>query len=355
MSRRKTPCVPSEFDAALGEHLDWIDRVLVEKGVGLKTRPVQAAIMFVEECVSALRDAKNEQEQSPGSFLEYAGSDWFKIVYARTVAWYKLRFGSSIDAGSHRLLHGVVLVLGTPFRLRVPATTAEPEVPGETSWLSWHDRVEDSENSLSWLVQGPNFASIPRSDGLKARRLANEVASNLRCIHVQLMTVKSEDSRVSELRDAIYPQLERAADEIARAKPEHLKAAHWPLHMSCELALKVLLQQSEGTFPESHDLHFLYDKIPTSHVPFDRRLLSRMPHWQRMAEWRYGSGSAVNVIQAFARYRVALRILRGAAVAADRNMDLSGVRILLKRAPYLSIDLNMYEPLIRATDGTKAD
>jgi hypothetical protein len=333
-----------ELDSVLGEQLHEIDQMLAQREIALKSRPFEAARVFADVCIISIGNTHRGEEKPPGSFLEYVDAEWFKILYARTVAWYSLRYGPSMEGGSHHILHGVTLILGTPFRLEVPATTAVPETPGETIWLNFHDKVESEEDVLSWLVKPPNFGTISRSNVAKARHLATEIAGNLRSIYIQLMTVDSGDYRVAELRDIIIPQLQQAADEIARGGLAHLKAAQWPLQMSCELALKMLLQQRTGAFPVTHDLYSLYDQLQQGTVPFHRNLLRQIPNWKRMIGWRYGGENDVRLDQTFARYRAALRIVRGAAISADRKVDLSRAGFLLKRAPFLHTDLNMFRP-----------
>lgn len=324
-----------DFDSILGEALDVIDRDLAQEGIALQDRLLQAARDFVQYCVLEVRSGPGSEETVPGKFVDYVGSDWFKIIYARTVAWYDARYGAAMDVEFGRTLAGCVFVLDTPFSVRVPMVTRELGKTGETIWLCYHDRVEDNEDALAWIEAGPNMASLPRKDGMKARRLANEVCGTLRAIYVALCTVKAPDSRVAELRDAILPHLEKAAILIVKGGPGNLKHAQWDLQMACELALKLLAQQRARTFPESHDLFHLYDQLPPGREPFERSRLSCIPNWKRMAEWRYGGGSLISVAEAFARYRSALRIVRGAADAADHHFHLGRAKVEIRRAPFL--------------------
>ena len=144
------------------------------------------------------------------------------------------RYGSAMDR-DERGFAGCVPILGTAFLLRVPIITKRPGTPGETIWICYPDKIEDDEDALEWLEQGPNIGSLPKGDGLKARRLANEVATLLRGIRVNLATVEKTDSRVWQLRDQILNHLEGAAEKIVRGKPEDLKHAQWDMQMACEL------------------------------------------------------------------------------------------------------------------------
>lgn len=332
------------FEDMLGQALDVIDRDLAQQEVALQDRLLQAAQNFVRYCVLEVRSGPGSEEAVPGKFMDYMGSDWFKIIYARTVTWYDARYGAAMNVEFGRTLAGCVLVLDTPFSVRVPMVTREPGMTGETVWLCYHDRVEDNEDALAWIEAGPNMISLPRKDGMKARRFANEVCGNLRAIYIALCTVKAPDSRVTELRDAILPHLEKAAILIVKSGPGNLKHAQWDLQMACELALKLLAQQRERTFPESHDLFHLYDQLPPGRQPFERSRLSCIPNWKQMAEWRYGGGSLISVAEAFTRYRSALRIIQGATSAADRQLYLGRAKLEIRRAPFLHDDPTMFLP-----------
>ncbi len=337
---------PDEFETMLSEALDAIDRGLAEGDMPLTTRPLTAARYFVRYWVSQVEDGQSEGPHAPGEFSDYLTSDWFKVIYARTVAWYADRYGSAMDR-DERSFAGCIPILGTAFLLRVPIITKRSGTPGETIWICYPDKIEDDEDALEWLENGPNIGSLPRGDGLKARRLANEVATLLRGIHVNLATVEKTDSRVWQLRDQILNHLEGAAEKIVRGKPEDLKHAQWDMQMACELSLKMLAQQRGGQFVESHDLYHLYDQLPPGDSPFDRKRLSQIPNWERMAEWRYGGGAGIPTATAFSRYKATLKIVFGVASVAQRKIRVGGARIEIRKAPFLHDDPEMFKPKAR--------
>lgn len=337
--------VPQDgFEDILAEALDAVDRMLAEEGVLLRSRPLLAAKEFVRHCVLEVQTDRNIEPTAPGTFLEYMDSEWFRIVYARTVAWYREQYGSAMDEKSDRSAIACVLVRGTPFRMTVPLVTSRPGTPGETIWIHYPDRVETAEDALAWIDRAPNFATLSSGDGMKARRLADAVAGSLRSIHCGLATIGARDRRVGELRDPILPHLEQAAAQIASATPIEIRRAQWELQMACELSLKMLSQQRGGTFTETHDLHVLHDRLPPGRAPFARRLLSKIPNWSDMAEWRYGGGKPIGVAVAFSRYRAALEIVEGVVAAAYRKYRIHGASFEIRRAPFLHCDLDMFKP-----------
>ena len=335
---------PDEFEDALAESLDLIDRVLAENDVPLTSRPRRAAQNFVRFCVIEVETDTSTGPIEPGEFLDYMDSDWFKLIYARTFAWYRQRYGDSMSDRSDRTITGVTLVLGTPFRMKVPLVTTRPGKPGETIWMHYPAKVEDGEDSLSWVERAPNFAMLPRGDGMKARRLANGVAGALRSIYCGMFTVSTGDPRVSELRDPILPHLDQAAVQIVTGKPVEIKRAQWELQMACELSLKMLSQQRGGSFTETHDLYVLHDRLPPGKPHFPRALLSRIPNWEVMTEWRYGHGPNITIAEAFSRYRASLQVVDGLMNAADRKYRFHGASFEIRKAPYLHDDHTLFEP-----------
>ena len=334
--------VPPDFEDALGESLDVIDRGLAKDEVPLRDRPLRAARDFVTYCV--MQVAVGEEITESGKFLDYMASDWFKAIHARTVAWYTARYGEAVKSGSDKSHTGCILVLDTPFAMRIPVVTKRPGQPGETIWVCFPKQVADDEDPLDWIVDGPNVRDLPRSDCLKARRQAIEIANAVRAIVTSIMAIELPTTRVEGMRNAILPHLDRAASLIARARPEERKLAQWDLQMACELALKLLAEQRSGSFKESHDLYHLYDSLPDGPSPIKRTVLRGIPNWQLMAEWRYGGGPALSTAQAFAHYRTALKVVVGVGAVAEYKLRFAGARIEIKRAPYLHEDPEMYLP-----------
>ncbi|MEH3122790.1 MAG: hypothetical protein PGN16_12550 [Sphingomonas phyllosphaerae] len=330
-----------EFEDMLDDWLQVIDRNLALDGTALTTRPLDAACQFVRFAIKQIRIG--DVESKPGKFLDYFASEWFKFIFARTSAWYRGRYGEALDGNSEREVAGCVLILDTPFVLQIPVVTHRPGKPGDTMWIHFPKEVEGDEDALTWLKKGPNVASLNRAEGMKARRLANEVAGAIRAIYTSLATIERTSDRVGEFGGAILPHLDRAAVQIARARPEDLKHAHWDMQMACELSLKLVAEQRAGSFEVTHDLYHLYDRIPGP-PPFKRPFLSNIPNWQKMAEWRYGGGQHISIADGFSRYRSTLKIVAAAARVAKRELYIGGASIELKKPPFLHDNSELFVP-----------
>lgn len=323
-----------EFHAILHEVLHQIDRYLAEQGMLPSVRPTKAAIEFVRLCVIEVSTDGGKTSDPPGDLANIMLADWFKPLLKDVTAWYRDRYGAQMDVRAKDSIDGVILIFGTPFTLKIPTAVRTPGKPGRTVWLQFPDQVLADEDSLSWLQNGPNLANAPRSDALKARRLANEVAGALRFIRASLTGAEATE-RFDELRPGILSHLERAAEQIVSAEADALKRAHWDIQMACEHALKALSQQRSGAFKETHDLFHLYDIMPGGPPAFSRNQLSKLPNWERMTELRYGSGGRVTVERAFRAYRAALKIVSG-TVDGLKGMKIGQARFEIARPPWLT-------------------
>lgn len=322
------------LEEAIKEWLDPIDRMLADTGVPPQQRPLHAASEFVDAAITHVSEDGDPEGVEPGSLSTYAASKWFRIIFKHVREWYVARYGAAMDKPD-RAIDATVLVLGTPFSMRVPVTTTEPGAPGETFWLCFHDAIRDYENPLGWIKTPPNWEALPNRDLSKARSEATAVATHIRSIRIQLMQMDADDPQAADLRDGILPHLEAAARALATGTPEHVKAAHWDMQMACERALKCLAQQRAGTFQETHDLFLLYDRMPETPPGFKRTELGKLPRWERMVDIRYGSGPPVTLRDAYRSYRATLRIVDGSAACLKFRVRMGSAKFLLKRPPWM--------------------
>jgi len=320
----------------MAESLDVIDRMLAKDGIALHSRPMQAAIELVRLCITKVDEGSGEKP--PGKFPDYLTSKWFRIIFKNTEQWYRDRFADAMDAGRSRERDAVTLVRDTPYLVKVPTTTTEPSEPGQSFWLCYHDAVRSDEDVIAWVRHGPNFTALTSKDVKSARAVTEMVATKLRSIHVSLLEMEGKNTRLGELREAIMPNLERAARHLAAGAADEFRLAHWDMQMACELALKCLAQQRAGTFRETHDLFLLYDTMPEAFPPFARTELSTLPNWKKMADLRYGGGPAITTRQAFRAYRATLTIVDATLGALKRPYRIGKARFHLKRPPWMEGD-----------------
>lgn len=322
------------LEDAMAKELDIIDRLLAHRGMPLHQRPMHAAIEFVELCILEVKDGKDPESKPPGKFTDFATERWFRIIHKIAVDWYREHFGDAMDAGRLEGTSAVVLVRDTPYLVKVPMTTTEAGKPGKTFWLCYHNGVLADEDVLAWIQSGPNFANLDPKDTKAAHSVTKDVSSKLRSIYTALMGVSAADKAVSELREGILPNLERAAHHLAKGDDENRKIAYWDMQMACELSLKCLAQQRSGAFRETHDLFLLYDNMPDGIPLFARTELSKLPNWEKMVDIRYGGGPPISVRNAFRSYQATLEIVK-ATTNSMKRMRLGKAKFELQKPPWM--------------------
>ncbi len=323
------------FEELLKNSLEKIDKALANEEIPIWERPLSAATEFVRLCIERIR-YKDEEEFEPGELPDYASSPWFRLIFKKTNSWYVGRYGAAMSSSRKVALTGLVTIYDIPFLLRIPTTTVESGEPEGTIWVCFHDVVQSNENVFDWLVNGPNLDVMPGGDAIKSRQIITEVSNHLRSIRIRLMGMRNNDHRVSELRAGIIPHLERAAGEISLSNSDGYKRAHWDIQMACELALKLVAQQRSGSFKISHDLFQLYDSISGIVPPPERNLISKIPNWKRMAEWRYGGGENVSLAEVFGRYKAALQIVSEVLSVSNSIIYLGKARFHMQSPPWMS-------------------
>mgnify|MGYP000077249071 CR=1 FL=1 len=318
----------NELEKILGEWLDFIDQTLAEQGQPLHMRPLFAATQFIKFGIVAVKNG--EEEAAPGEFPEYADSKWFKTIYKATEKWYHQRFGKALAAKKSEEYEAVTLVRNTPYLFKVPMTTTQVEIPGETAWICFHESVQHDENVLEWLCHRPNYELLSQESVEAARSLTKEIASNLRAIHIALIGIGNSNPKMLEMSQHILPNLREVALFLVKGDAHNLKLSYWPMQMACELVLKCLAQQRVQTFKETHDLFHLYDQMPESPPPFPRKKLSKLPNWKKMTDFRYGGGQSVSISQTFDAYRATVAIVAASASAFKKNLVLNKAKFLIK-------------------------
>ncbi len=326
------------LEDAVAERLEWIDTYLAKINTPLSSRPFDAAKIFVDKFVISVSSDIPKDSKPAGSLEEFAPTEWFKHLHTIVWRWYKQRYGIALQQQQHRYKTACTLVLGTPFLMKVPISTVEEVVDGESFWLCFHDVVRNSKNPLDWLENGPNMDAVPEVAIRKAEKIANECASLTRSIYTSLMGIAVSDEHFEQLKSGIIPHVESAAQRLVETKQESLKMALWDMQMACEFALKALSQQRSSTFKESHDLFHLYDIILGDPPNFSRQLLSRLPNWEEMIQLRYGGGPKVSISSTFRSYSAMMQVTNGCVQSLDKNYNLGNFRLQLQKPSWIDLD-----------------
>jgi len=318
----------------IAEVLPIIDQGLAVDDMEISQRPFWASFRFAQHFIQRVRAGGKEWEPDFDS-LQFASEPWFKELHRSVSAWYRARYPGAFDR-SPRTARGVVLIWGTPFLIEVPLLVTSPGTPGKTVWLSFPDSVRDDEDAMNWVSSSPDLSQIEPEEQTQIRALVSEVASSLRRISVAVMGIGQSDAVVSGFAQGIMVHLQSAADRVIQhGRRGGTSRGYWEIQMACESAFKALSQHVTGEYTETHDLFYLYDRLPEPPAGLQRDLLRQVPRWQDVADLRYGQRADPQIADFFQCYRSALVIV-AALVDPIASLRFGKASFEIARAPWLS-------------------
>lgn len=319
----------------IADRLPSLDSLLAAEGVPLSHRPFQAAIEFVQLYVLDVR-GENVSGSPDLSSSDLYSQDWFRAVYRDVEAWYERRYGPAFTKSVSRTITGLVVMWDTAFEIQVPISITRPGTPGKTIWLSFPDTVLAAEDPTLWLPASPNLDSMRYSERAKFVASCRQVASLLRSILVSAMGIPQDDSIVRGFLNGLRINIEAAAEHPLRnVRRGSLSQACWNVQLACEFAYKALLQQTTGSFIETHDLFVLHDRPSLQHLSLHRDLLKRLPRWERMVELRYGQGEEPSM-RAFSRAYLAMLQIVATVLRPIVRTRFENAAFEIGKAPWLS-------------------
>ncbi|MGA9303994.1 MAG: hypothetical protein WBW31_01195 [Candidatus Sulfotelmatobacter sp.] len=315
---------------AISAHLQIIDATLGASEVPLRIRPLDAATMFVNEYLIAV--------SGDGDKENFHEKPWFAVLYHEVKEWYRETYGAAFEREDEsRTATGIVLVRGLPVELRVPLTRGKVETPGETAWLFFPIEVEEGENPLDWLVSPPAIEKLGANERPALVDQAVKVASALRSIRMNLMGVTPTDAVISGFLDGVLAEIEGAARQILRNDATVRGSALWSLQMAAERSLKALSQQKTGSFKESHDLFYLFDRVNEYLVGVPRDILKRIPRVGQIVNDRYGLRGAPSLYEVVDTFNAVVSLVSQISFLFGRELNLGGAGFLFKRPPWTSL------------------
>lgn len=329
---------PNSFQEAIEPILDLIDQSLGFENVPIRSRPLKAATNLVKTFISEVR-LGDDKPQKPEEITDFSFSPWFKLIFASVEIWYQTRYGTRMTT-SEKGMRGIITIANTLFEIRVPITTSQVEVVGQTAWLSFPDKLLPDENVHKWIVNPPNWSTYSDELRRESDEGMSEIAILLRRISCRMTGADVSDPKARNVLAGVKVHLHSAVALICREGEEGSYArAQWELQMACESAYKGLLQQKTGTFPEKHDLFLIHDLANLPEKSVKRQWLIDLPRWNEAANLRYGIGDHPTTVGIFFWYKLTLKIIAG--VFENLNgINLSEASVLMKIPPWLDKSLD---------------
>lgn len=315
------------LESELGRCLVLIDEALSARNTPLLSRPLKAATLFVEDFITQIHgDTKDGYHEKP----------WFAAIFARVQKWYQQKYGQAMETRDNGFLC-VVLIHGVPFSFPVPLTHGEPNVPGETAWLSFETTLGRTERPRSWIESPPSIEALSARASNRLDRDLAVLTKSIRTINLNFMTATIPVPAFDEMRNIALLSLANAARHIHEATKHSLPLAIWDLNYALETAMKCLILQGGTNFSHVHDLNVLLRETATvGRRPFSRSSLRFLPQDKKMIAYRYGRSLPGGLQAAYAAYSTTLQRLVRISERLDRTGDFSHLRILLKRPPWFT-------------------
>jgi len=313
------------FEQMLIEQIEVIDELLTKTKVPFSLRPLQVAIIFVEECIV---DIKGDSKDN------YGEKAWFAHIYSKSEEWYKNKYG---DLLKHKppILSGVVHLFGTPCSIKIPLTKTEP-AEEERIWLVFPKEVLSDEDPLSWLEVKPNLNNIPDSELSILREEISFVATSLRKITNDIRNSDFVENDEKMLGTSVISHLEKASTDILSQKKEQLSIGFWELHLAIEKIIKAYLIQKGEAPPKTHDLlqlRELADRIIESNE-LDKPFLL-CPSADDAIKYRYGENESINVNELLDFYNATLEIVAFySGKIGRRKLVMNNAKFLIQSPPW---------------------
>lgn len=316
----------NKMKSIVREQLVIIDEILSKREKPLTLRPLEAAIIFVNEVIVEIKgEDKNDFHEKK----------WFAEIYKWTDEWYQERYGEAIKNSHDNTSKGIAIVYGTPFSLIVPMTLSEPEEPGKTSWLIFPNSIFPEEKILDWLQPKPNLEQLTEQQLATLKEEIEYVGVCLRSIRINIMSAEYVNASLQMLGGSISAHFEKSVQDILSGKREQLTVSFWEMHLAIEKAIKLFLKQNKLACPKTHDLIRLREisnqKIETDELNYS---FSICPTEKDSIKYRYGEMQDVSVEKAYILYKEALKIVAFYTKALYRKITMENARFLLQLPPW---------------------
>jgi len=314
-----------ELKDAVDEHMPYIDEILNEEKIPIFDRYMKAGLLFVDIAIS---------ESSFSSKKDLLKSEvFFKRIVPLVNDWYFSKYGELARNPKNKVYSGIINPYGQPVLVRIPSTTKKVEVPGETVWLTFPDRLHESE-SLTDMIQTTlmmDRLSLEEKEVLLAE--FSDIVSKTRSINLNLMSASELDEETKNMAHGIWSHFEKAILDILSFQDQIASIGCWELHLAIEKTLKVYLKQAEEKKYYGHDLSKLGKRVRNYNSDIDLSTIESLPSDKVAIQLRYSEiiSSVYDVVD---YYKNALDLCATVTSRLKKRYILNNMAILLKRPPW---------------------
>ena len=325
-----------EFIDATQHWLELFDKRMSLDNTPMHERPLKSAMMLVREGIASV---------SNGSKENYLEEEWFCICVNAIKEWYDDRYGSTSCQIPKDKLSGIVIFHGTPIRIEMPVTTTRIEVEGETSWISFPDKLQDDENILELFQSAPNLNSLQPDERELLLDSIKEIVHWSRSIQLNLQSASDLCDDATAMVASVWLHFEKAISDIMTLKPTSATVGCWELHLCVEKAFKIFIYKN-NTKKTGHCLNSLYEEAKKFGLILTPSLLSSLPHWKTAIQYRYGE-KIISIDQTIDIYRVVLQVVFEISQELKKKITINNASILLKKPRWVGYgngDLKLRQP-----------
>lgn len=323
--------------------LPKIDRALSDANTPLSKRKARA-LDFIQSHMIEIQ----------GDYQEFLNSEAYARIMALVDDWYCERYGAALEADKDRF-HSLVVIHGTAFPLLVPSTFSIPGEEDGTVWVGFPASVQKEEDPLSWIVDSPNFGTLPESDYEALRKAAEKTATAIRSIIFDLRTLQSYTVDTHrDLAASVLANLRSSAQKLCGRDDGLLRDAGWELCQAVEKALKLYIRRNGGQPKTSHKLAELADHAEMiGTIKIDRRKIDLVPSDKAAVNLRYEGRYSIE--EGLEAYSASLDIIQALAFEArvKSEFDVRQARFLFKTPPWFSYDTDSFLAEIKIAGSKK--
>ncbi|MHA7871681.1 MAG: hypothetical protein ACX939_04955, partial [Hyphococcus sp.] len=322
-----------KFRETLDEWMEVFDKHLADINFfPISDRPFRALLLFLEHAVVSV--GFGDKKINLSKPIENMEEEWFSALYGHVAIWYTNKYGkAALQHTGSDTINSVIIFRGAPFAFEVPRYRSEVEEEGIQSWIIFEDRIQDHEEPLTWLTNGPEKERLKAVEAEQLSALILHNANALRRINFQFTFTKT-DEETYRFSHASLAYLQSAARRIAACKNEEFGMAWYDCQMAMESSLKLAIQHNTKNYPHEHKIKTLLSLASPFGVTFDQARVDQWPNHKTLSNHRYGQDHTSSVAELYKAYLLALDLC-DAAIASLQPQFRSGAKFLIQRPRYL--------------------
>jgi len=168
----------------------------------------------------------------------------------------------------------------------------------------------------------------------KLKKNINDIATNARSIHVNLMSASLEKN-LHKISNTIQAHIDKAVRDILSLDVGKISTSYWEIHLAIEKAIKLIILQNGCDHQNKHNLDKLC-KIANNikGIKLDCSIFSKFPSDDEAIKQRYCEGSYFTIQEAVNNFISANEVISKLTGLLKREIFIDNARILFAIPPW---------------------